>query len=157
MRAGEFTYNRATSPDHLRCNPQVVTVFLRLSKTDPFGATCHICLGHTNVLLCPVSAIFSYLPARPSGSGPLFIFQNGSPLSRPLLVSKLQEALHQAGIPAGSYTGHSFCVGAATTTAQAGISDSLIQKLGRWKSTAFCRYIRPPVDMLVTASSRPIV
>jgi len=162
MRAGEFTCDSAAGVDDSllvsdvsvdsRDEPSVLTIHLRHSKTDPFGAGCFIYLGRTYHLLCPVTAILGYLAMRPPVSGPLFVFEDGSYLSRPKLVSHLQAALRTAGISSGAYTGHSFRIGAATTAARSGLSDSLIQKLGRWKSAAFTTYIHPPVEMLVGVS-----
>jgi hypothetical protein len=40
------------------------------------------------------------------------------------------------------YKGHSFRIGALTSTASSGIPLSVIQNMGRWKSDAFMRYIR---------------
>jgi len=39
------------------------------------------------------------------------------------------------------YSGHSFRIGAATPAVKLGVSDSLIEVLGRGKSSAFTRYI----------------
>ena len=58
-------------------------------------------------------------------------------------VSCLKEALTNTGIDSTCFAGHSFCIGAATTAARRGLSDSAIKQLGRWKSTAYQRYIQP--------------
>ena len=60
----------------------MVTLHLRQSKTDPFGVGCFIYLGRTNTNPCPVAAVLNYLSVRPSTPGPLFVFANGSPLTR---------------------------------------------------------------------------
>ena len=164
LRSGEFTRTtQSGSADPLspaditvdsHTNPQLLTVHLRYSKTDPYGAGCQIYLGHTYTTPCPVAATLSYLAVRPPTPGPLFILEDGPPLTRTRLVKLLREALSQAGVNADHYSGHSFRIGAATAAAQAGYSDSFIQALGRWKSAAFMSYVRTsPSDLVSVAST----
>ena len=82
------------------------------------------------------------------------MFQDGTPLSRSLLVTHLREVLTQAGVNTANYSGHSFRIGAASAAAKAGLSDSLIQTLGRWKSSAFMAYLQTQPDILSAVSSR---
>ena len=97
MRAGEFTCRSPNTPsdDTLsvsdismdsRVNPQVLMVRLSHSKTDPFGAGVNLYLGRTGDTLCPVAAVLGYLAICHSTPGPLFHFQDGTPLSRAHLV-----------------------------------------------------------------------
>ena len=75
-----------------RENPQVITIHLRRTKTDPFGVGCKVYLGRTRMTPCPVAAMLHYLAARPSAHGPLFTFEDGDPLTRAALVTHLQTA-----------------------------------------------------------------
>ena len=165
MRAGEFTCPswKAYTPLMLspsdihidsRLNPTCITVSLRHSKTDVFGAGVSITVGATGNILCPVAAVLSYMARRPQSTGPLFLLENGIPLSCRLLVQNVRQALSRAGIDTSNYSGHSFRIGAATTASLAGIPDSTIQELGRWKSSAFVRYIRVPSNYLSSVSRR---
>ena len=86
---------------------------------------------------------------QPSTPGPLFIFADGAPLSCGMLVAALTEALTLAGFDSSQYSGHSFHIGAATAAARVGLSDSLIQMLGR---LAFTAYIRTSKESLCAAS-----
>lgn len=163
MRAAEFT---CPSKEAFSClmltpadvqvdshtSPTRMAVHLRQSKTDPFGVGTTLHLGATGRTLCPVAAVLAYLAIRPQSVGPLFVFHDGSTLSRPRLVRSLREALRAVGVDDSSYSGHSFRIGAATAAAKAGLNDSLIQTLGRWKSSAFTLYIRTPWQQLVSAS-----
>lgn len=165
MRAGEFTADVTecfSEQPHLATrdvavdsheNPQIITIHLRRSKTDQFSKGTHIYLGRTQSTLCPVAAMLAYLVIRPSTAGPLFIFQNGSPLTRKKLVDHLRQAISQLGLDASGYSGHSFRIGAASTAATVGINDSAIQLLGRWKSPAFLAYIRSPKTQLMAVST----
>ena len=139
LRAGEFTVPSpgAYDPDtHLNLNDLAIdnhsnlaSVRLRIkqSKMDPFRQGIDIFLGMT---------VIQYIGLWSPGPGPLFILNSGTPLTRGYLVTQLQVAVRKAGMDDSSYNGHSFCIGAATTAAQWGLQDSLIQTLGRRRSNS---------------------
>ena len=166
MWSGEIAIPSQTSYDptyHLswedfavnsREHPTFMQLTLKGSKTDPFRQGVTITVGHTGDKLCPVSAMLAYAVVRGNSSGPLFKLPNGKPLTRPYFVDKVREVLAHLGYPPHSYAGHSYRVGAATTAATVGIEDSLIQTLGRWRSSAYLLYIRIPSDQLRHMSSQ---
>ena len=165
LRCGEFTCDSWSSYSssvlsledvvfNSRVDPTVAHLTLRHSKTDIFGVGVTIHLGRTGDSLCPVSSLLAYLSRRPSSPGPLFLLQSGQPLSKQVLVSTVRDALGSAGVDVGRFNGHSFRIGAATAAAQAGLPDSTIQQLGRWRSSAFTRYLRPPVQSIARLSQR---
>ena len=97
---------------------------------------------------CPVKHIKHCLVLRGTSPGPLFIFPGGAPVTRSFCNRHLSKSLLWAGLPTSIYKGHSFRIGAATTAATMGVSDEQIQRMGRWKSHAFKRYIRIPMLQL---------
>ena len=117
LRAGEFTVSGGFGPAlHLTMadvqvdsssNPQSFRVFITCSRTGPFRGSCYVFLGHGSFLLCPVVSLVGCLHLRRPGPSPLFIYQNGTPLSRFQLSSFLQSTLQSAGVP-GKFLGHSF-------------------------------------------------
>ena len=127
-------------------------VKIKGSKTDPFkkGAFIHIGLGQPP--LCTVHSVMTYLASRGNLPGPLFLFQNGQPLSCALLTDWLWQILASANIP-GNFSSHSFHIGAATVAARNGVPDHLIQALGRWSSSAYQLYIRTPSKSLAALST----
>ena len=133
-------------------DPMRMEVNIKQSKTDPFRAGVKVWIGRTRGDLCPVAAVLAYMALRGPGGGPLFRFQNGSPLTRQKLVSKLREVLQKVGIDCSKYSGHSFRIGAATTAAARGIQDSLIKTMGRWESVAYQLYVRTPRAQLLSVS-----
>ena len=66
----------------------------------------------------------------------------------------MRSALDVIGLDQTVFSGHSFRSGAATAAAQAGLSDSTIQTLGRWNSTAFLSYIRTPRNELASITKK---
>ncbi len=169
MRAGEIALKvneQFDNSSHLsfadvatdsRSNPTYVQLTLKASKTDPFRSGVNIVLGTTGDDLCPVSALFSYLRKRGSNPGPLFLRENGTPLTCSAFVSQFRLALVKAGYPGSEtrqYSGHSFRAGAASTAAALGMEDSLIKTLGRWESSAYLIYLRLPREDLQSVSRR---
>ena len=88
-------------------NPTAIRVTIKQSKTDPFCRGINIFLGFTNQPLCPVLSMAAYLVNRSADPSPLFIFQDGTPLSRERLVKAVQSALLQCNIDPAQYNGHS--------------------------------------------------
>ncbi len=145
LRLGEITIPSESAFSHLCFNdvsvdniadPQVVNVQLKASKTDPFRQGVEIVLGRTNNLLCPVTALLSYLALRGNRQGFLFLFADGR------FVSKVRDALSHLGVDSSRYAGHSFRIGAAGAH---GLSEPVIQMLGIWKNSAYQLYIRTPI------------
>ena len=92
--------------------------------------------------ICPVKSVLAYVACRGFKPGPLSCHLDGSPLTRNQLVCSLKSTLTKAGVRCENFSGHSFRIGAATTAAAKGMTDSTIQTLGRWRSDSFKRYIR---------------
>ena len=95
LRPGEFTFapnfphSGLTVSDvaiNSRDNPRVLIVLIRTRKTDQFGKDTHLYLGRTESSLCPVLSMLAYLALQPPTPGPLFIFRDGTPLSRVSLL-----------------------------------------------------------------------
>ena len=166
LRSGEITIPTAAAYDptaHLSfsdistdssVNPSIIQVRIKASKTDPFRLGVHVHVGRTGNDLCPVNALLHYLSLRGTAPGILFHLQDGSPLTKSKFTSLFRKALSKSGIDSSSYSGHSFRIGAATTAAANGVEDSLIQTLGRWKSSAYLSYIRISPQNLAAISTR---
>lgn len=164
-RSGEVVVEREDSYDpnsHLSFRdisvdnakePRMVSLLLRCSKTDQARRGVKVVMGRTGDDICPVTALLQYLADRGNRPGPLFLRANGKPLTKAQLVAEVRSALTEAKLPAASYAGHSFRIGAATTAAAAGVEDSVIQTLGRWKSSAYLLYVRMDPRRLASISN----
>ena len=142
-----------------RCRPACRTIYApdpsETEQNRPLSPwSRHLCGSHW-LSSVPVAAILAYLAIRPeTPGGPLFIYSDGSPLTRDRLIAAVRRALAEAGVDTTGYSGHSFRIGAATAAARAGLGDALIKTLGRWESAAYQRYIRTPRSSLATVSSQ---
>ena len=166
LRSGEVVVPSDTSFDtgmHLcfddiavdsHLEPSTLRVTLKASKTDPFQKGVVLVIGRGSLEICPISAVLDYMSRRGPAPGPLLVFGDGRCLTRPRFVAALRSALATAGIDAQLYSGHSFCIGAATTAAIRGIPDSLIKTLGRWQSSAYMLYVRTPSSVLQGVARR---
>ena len=125
--------------------PTCLRMHLKASKTDP--------RWQRHPPLRTIHSLMAYLQLRGNGAGPLFLLQDGGPLSRALLTDWLRRILTAAG-GQGSFSSHSFRIGAATVAACNGIPDHLIKELGRWTSHAYQIYIHSPSESLAQLSSQ---
>ena len=131
-------------------SPSCLQLTIKASKTDPFRKGCCLYIGLGRPPLCALSAIMNYLPLRGQSPGPLLLLSSGQPLSRTLLTQWLKDFFAAAGIQ-GSFSSHSFRIGAATVAARMGVPDHLIQAVGRWNSDAYKLYIRTPAEALLSS------
>ena len=134
-------------------DPSIVSLLIKHSKTDQAREGVKVYMGKTDDDICPVKALLHYLRLRGPRSGPLFTWKDGSPLQKPQFNKAVRTALTQAKLPADKFAGHSFRIGAATTAASAGLEDSTIQTLGRWKSSSYLLYVRLEPRHLAAVSS----
>ena len=164
LRSGEVTVPSEAAYDssvHLNISdiavdsidaPSTIKLRIKASKTDQFRKGVDIFLGRTHNHLCPVEALLAYIAKRGKEQGLLFRFEDKRLLTKDRFVSRVREALSQAGVNEKLYSGHSFRIGAATTAGRKGLSSEKIQTLGRWESSAYLLYVRLPRDELSAVS-----
>ena len=80
----------------------------------------------------------------------LYLFMPMASLWQDPVILTVHAVLSGAGVDLSCYAGHSFWISLATSATQAGLSDSLIQILDRWRSTAFQWYIRTPTNRFLS-------
>ena len=164
LRVSEFT-----TPGRGKFNPRIhptrqditwsedsLLFFIKKSKTDQAGRGTTISVGSTGGATCPVSAMEAYLNhCRESHQTALIHFQTGRPLSSRAMRSILRDLLHRLGHDSSQYNTHSLRIGAATAAARAGLPPSTIQRLGRWRSSAFTAYTRYALTRPTDCKSSP--
>ena len=138
-----------------------MTVFIKSSKTDKYNNGQKIVIGCSGAKVCATCTMTSYVKQRHSmfGSepnGPLFLFSNGSPLTRSLLNQHIKLMVSLLGLDPQLYSGHSLRAGGATDAARSGLSDWELKFLGRWSSEAYQRYIRLPLEFKASMAKRMI-
>lgn len=160
LRVGEITKTSGANQHYLLrkhlklvCTPQTED-YLELTiphyKHSKNVITLHIKQNTAQPALCPLKACQAYLLIRShlSIDEPLFSFMDGTPISRNFFTENLQHSLAFSGLDIHQYHSHSFRIGAATTAASSGSSEVQIQQMGRWKSSAYKKYIRIPTLQL---------
>lgn len=170
LRSGEFAVRNAKSNVLLRSDLRFMSeddeelvragewhraaymqIHLAQSKTDPFRKGTRVLVANARAM----GAMSAYLSARgPCMLGaPLFVTDKGSALDVQTLILHTRSLLKNAGVEdVDKYAGHSFRRGGATSLHHAGLPDSTIKVMGRWKSFTFARYVDAAPDTLLAAS-----
>ena len=133
----------------IKFSNNLILLHLRESKTDPFKEGVVLRIGSTNSSVCPVQALSRYIMTRGNTEGPLFMFQDGSLLTRSVMSTMLSSCF-----PGLSLNTHSFRIGGASSAASNGFTDAAIQILGRWSSDAYKRYLHYSDDTVQEITRR---
>ena len=141
LRVGEVTQ----SPNNIQCHqldmlPQ--ELHLTFTHFKHYAGPPIVIVIKTRSAACPVAALSSYLKIRGSQQGPLFAYPNLIPVTVNAFHRIFKATLDMCQLSSSIYKPHSFRIGAATLAFQNGASGEVIQRMGRWKSDAFQKYIR---------------
>ena len=138
-------------------NVKYMILHLKQSKTDTKGTGVDIYIGCTGTTVCAYCAMAQFISQKTlynDKTSPLFIFPNGTHITKNLLSKTIKLYMSRIGLDPSSYSGHSFRIGGATTMASRNFADWEIKMGGRWSSEAYQRYIRVPVPQLVQFAKR---
>ena len=136
LQVGDISFDRENSS--LKGMSLTMTYY-KHSDLHPKTIYIPIC---ANNITCPVIHVHHYLSQFGHSSGPLFQFKSGAPVTRSYFTTSLKSALSFIGLDTRYYKAHSLRIGAVTSAAARGIPHSVIQGMGRWKSSVFMKYIR---------------
>ncbi len=120
-----------------------VTITFSSFKHSRPGYTPKITLHASDHVHCPVSALIDYITVRGTRSGPLFCLADGLPITRRNFSKVLDQCVRFIGLNPTQLTSHSFRIGRATLGLEQGLTIEQIRLMGRWRSDAFRKYLRP--------------
>lgn len=153
LRVGEMTVNSSNVQNVLQCKQVKIVskagkltgieIFFRYFKHSKHE-TFTLLIPKQTCIFCPVKALHAYLQLRPKKAGPLFIFQDGKPISSSYFNTIIKSTITLILGSDCGYSSHSFRIGAATHCCQNGYSKETISTMGRWRSSAVNKYIRIP-------------
>ena len=92
-----------------------------------------------------VQALARHLGSNEARMGPIFVNQDGSPVSSTQFSSVFMRIVLEAKMNPKRYKPHGLGIGAASWAHSLNFSDSQIREMGRWKSESFKRNIRIPM------------
>jgi hypothetical protein len=133
-----FDYRKIIKRASLSFSDGRAQYHLPYHKADPFYRGTDILLG-SHKIACPVQLLHRYISRRDAVHGcrsPLFLTELGLHPTRRWFDKRFFTILDR------SFGGHSPRAGGATFYASLGLSEDIIQALGRWSSVAWKIYIR---------------
>jgi hypothetical protein len=146
LRGADVTFwrNGAVVADYHTADE--VSIRIRSAKADVFNAGTsrnHFRSGHAICAVKMMIALRDVFPERFAEEleEPLFRMSDGSPLFRSEIQGLIQIAAEETGVDPARYAVHSLRIGGACALLHAGFSIELIQRWGRWASSAFQAYL----------------
>lgn len=122
-------------------NNTFATIQLARTKPHKSAIRASLIIHLSNDTLCSICALKAYAHIRTqstyaNNNNMLFIKENNSWATKRWFIAKLKQLL-----PTENVAGHSFRAGGTTELVMRGVQLILIQKIGRWDSDSFYRYI----------------
>lgn len=142
LRSNEYLFTgsgRGARRSNLHFTAEGCRLRVDIQKNRQHGPPTYIDLPTVGTSTCPVRALRYFCQARDvtqPASAPLFLLETGVPLTRRRLNRILRHALGTG------FSSHSLRIGLVTTAAAAGVEDNVLQRLGRWRSSAYDGYVR---------------
>ena len=146
LRVGEVVTLNRTQHTIQYANTQIIEGKLLIHlKSYKYSnqETRKIIFNPTLDKLCPVKAYRSYIKMRGRYSGPLFITRHSQGILREQISRTLKKNLKYCKFNTAKYSTHYFRRGRITDLAIAGTAYSKMQTIGRFKSTAYLKCIKP--------------
>ena len=125
----------------------LIQLKLKSPKEDRVGRMTYVDVYETGGILCPVRAYKKWKDTNPPCEDglPAFRLDSGVPLTGRKLNAEMKKCLkNHIPYELGTVTSHSFRSGMASLMGELGYSDTEIQAMGRWSSSAFESYIKLP-------------
>lgn len=147
LRIGELVSQAKGRPggllwDDVVLGERAVRLRIRKSKTDVYGKGAWVLLKAVPGPSCPFTLVSAFKALGQRGSN-FLVHEDGSPLTKYQFTALFKRSLEVAGVSSKEYGTHSFRIGAATEAARAGLQESEVMRIGRWRSSCYARYIRP--------------
>lgn len=134
---------------HVDESGKFLEITIKGSKTDPFREGAIVTLPKLKSRLCPINTMREYLVNKRRGEGPLFQWENGSYLTRENIAQIFSKYFDDVNLNT-----HSLRIGGATLLSEHGVPEHIIQKIGRWKSDCFKKYVRLSTEHIQQAYKR---
>ena len=161
LRVSEFT---APAPNSKKRGLRLSNVALQAdraeltlldTKTDKSEQGVLVVIAKQGSHPCPVRWLAEYVRRRPVSTQDdlFFVLEENSPISAVWFRSMLKEWCGSGG-QRGDYNTHSLRIGGATAAWAAGLSEGEIQRMGRWTSRCFMRYIKPDSRQLAALNRK---
>ena len=122
-----------------------ICILLASIKMDPFHQGCPVIMGCMGTPVCGACKAWHLLQQHQwtwtSPEAPFFQINNRV-LDCVTLVRHIKDVATRLGLDPFWYSGHSLCIGGATSVAQAMLSQWQIKLMGCWNSQAYQVYIK---------------
>ena len=129
----QFIRMQDVTPHFMQGHLHFVHIKLSGSKTKPFQLGCPIIIGCTGTAVYGACKAWHIIQSHRCTWTPPdapFLQVDGRALDHLMLVNHIKATAAKLGLNPSRYSGHNLCIGGATSTAQAGLSQWQIKLLG---------------------------